>query len=306
MCAAGASDGWNHLVGDTLHSESTDLTFIEASSAVDWLHLPSGAPNAKRLRQLQDKGVEGWIIASRGRTVAVVGPTYGRHFSFLNYSDYIALDVEQTVRASDSLANDVLERINKVSQAHSEGVLFVMIGDSLGKWLITEAFGTFAAKDSFIDVGSALDGYAGIEPREIARGAYLRNLCNIVDKYVSPDGIERHWMGATQRGARVNICRDPKRKFFPSAATKQPTPPPTTARALKFSGGEHALLTNITLAGSRGHMQGCDFHGPHVALGWQSALDGHMLDVQLSDPKYVAKLNSSAIKLITDNGRACL
>lgn len=40
-------------------------------------------------------------------------------------------------------------------------MLFVVIAGSLSKVLIAEGFSSWGAKDSFIDVGSALDGYAG-------------------------------------------------------------------------------------------------------------------------------------------------
>ena len=165
--------------------KTSTLTFVDA------FYLPMGDPADPERHELQAAGVEGWIIASRGKTVVLVGPEFSKQFAFLNYSTHIAISADAEQHTDQ--ANTALESIKQVSQAHSEGVLFVVIGGSLSKWLITEAFGSFASKDSFVDVGSALDGYAGIDnPNRLL--VRVSEYCDMMKVWEPPDGLSRTWM----------------------------------------------------------------------------------------------------------------
>ena len=71
-------------------------------------------------------------------------------------------------------------------------MLFVLAAGRLSKVVITEAFPVLR-KDSFIDVGSAIDGYAGrLKPGFVSGG--LRHYCRSSSSWVPPDGVERRWM----------------------------------------------------------------------------------------------------------------
>ena len=78
-----------------------------------------------------------------------------------------------------------------MSAKHTVGVFFVVIAGCLSKVLIAEAFSTFAAKDSFVDVGSALDGYAGKASKDFIK---IPHYCQTSVNWVPPDGLERKWM----------------------------------------------------------------------------------------------------------------
>ena len=116
-------------------------------------------------------GVLGWIIESRGRHVAVVGPDFAKGLKFLNYTDFI--EIGRSVEGDSSNVDKIQSEVRRVSESTSRGVLFVVIAGSLSKVLITEAFSTFASKDTFIDVGSAMDGYAGIKSKNFINIDFL-------------------------------------------------------------------------------------------------------------------------------------
>ena len=185
---------------------------ISTITFLDYFYLPQGDPADTSLASQQADGIEGWIIASRGRVVAVVGPSFARHFEFLNYTEFIEIGAK--AEKSHNSTADTVQRARAASERHSEGVLFVIIAGSISKLLIPEAFSSWGAKDSFIDVGSALDGYAGQESKDFIKGQ-LPRYCANTKNWSSPDGVPRRWMTpgvcerveALEEGKRIN--RDP-------------------------------------------------------------------------------------------------
>ena len=185
---------------------------ISTITFLDYFYLPQGDPADTSLMSQQAAGIEGWIIASRGRVVAVVGPSFARDFKFLNYTEFI--EIGANAEKSHNSTADTVQRARAASERHNEGVLFVIIAGSISKLLIPEAFSSWGAKDSFIDVGSALDGYAGQESKDFIRGQ-LPRYCANTKNWSSPDGVPRRWMtpGVCERvealaeGKRIN--RDP-------------------------------------------------------------------------------------------------
>lgn len=63
--------------------------WVDSITFLDYFYLPMGDPADTGLAEHQAAGVEGWILASRGRTVALVGPDFAQDFSFLNYSAFV-------------------------------------------------------------------------------------------------------------------------------------------------------------------------------------------------------------------------
>jgi len=171
---------WNSIHKD---NEFKTLYFLEH------FYLPMGDPASNEYLRLRENGVRGWIIESTHRKIVLIGPSFARQFDFLNYCDFIeiAQDAESHVANFDLIH----KKIKKISESTEEGIIFVFIAGSMSKILITEAFSSYGKKDSFIDVGSALDGYAGIESKDFIN---CKEWANRVLNYIPADDIERKWM----------------------------------------------------------------------------------------------------------------
>jgi len=182
LCSGGLKNIWNNLLGD-VNSLFPTLVFLET------FYLTMGDPADGHADMHRRNGVLGWIIESRGRHVAVVGPDFAKGLKFLNYTDFI--EIGRSVEGDSSNVDKIQSEVRRVSESTSRGVLFVVIAGSLSKVLITEAFSTFASKDTFIDVGSAMDGYAGIKSKNFINIDFY---CKQTRTWQPPDGLVREWM----------------------------------------------------------------------------------------------------------------
>jgi len=174
---------WNSLVEGHVGPNTVFL---------DTVYLPQGDPADRSLEEQRGRGVEGWIIESKGRVVCLVGPNILDRLPFLNHSFFIQIP-EKGADTDTANVDIVLDQMKRVSVATpNEGVLFVLAAGRLSKVVITEAFAAFG-KDSFIDVGSALDGYAGKVKQGFIRGG-IKHYCTSSARWVAPDGLDRQWM----------------------------------------------------------------------------------------------------------------
>jgi hypothetical protein len=173
------------LVWNSIHKDNEFKTLV----FLEHFYLPMGDPASDEYLQLREHGVRGWIIEAIHRKIVLIGPLFARQFEFLNYCDFIEIaeDAESHVENIDVIH----EKMIKISESTEEGIIFVFIAGSMSKVLIAEAFTTYGKKDSFIDVGSALDGYAGIESKDFID---CKEWAKRILDYVPADEIERKWM----------------------------------------------------------------------------------------------------------------
>jgi len=176
LCQPQFQEAWNAQV-----AQAGNFTFVDA------FYLVSGAPMAT------EDGLEGWLIASAGRPVVLVGPPHLAHLAFLNHSRFVELPPRAAFGVAEMPA--VLERMRDASRAFpSACVLFVVAGGTMAKPLVTAAhLSDWGRKDSYIDIGSAFDGFVGRASRSYID---VKILCEFAAKarYVQPEWRQREWM----------------------------------------------------------------------------------------------------------------
>lgn len=119
----------------------------------------------------------------QGRVVSLVGPPHlGKLKSMLNYSSFVHVPSHSCWQERDRIAKEVL---NVSAQHPGESVVFIVAGGVAGRTLIYRLHKTIGSKDSLIDVGASLDGFAGVGSRDYNRD--LTRFCNDYPEYVAPD-----------------------------------------------------------------------------------------------------------------------
>lgn len=156
---------------------------------LEYFYLPMGDPACDEYLPLRKNGILGWIIESTNRKKVIVGPNFAKQFEFLEYYDFIEIGRNSQQNIDDY---DIIHsKMKNISENNEEGILFIFIAGFMSKVLITEAFTTYGKKDTFIDVGSALDGYAGIESKDFIN---CKKWAKKIIDYIPPDDKKRKWM----------------------------------------------------------------------------------------------------------------
>jgi len=110
---------------------------------------------------------DSWVVAARQakRPVVIVGPKHLDSLQcMLGHTAFFELPIP-TKGCSD--IDRLVPQLVKFSQSRfpEESVLFVVAGGSIGKMIAYKAFQSLKKKDMFVDVGAALDAYAGRKSR---------------------------------------------------------------------------------------------------------------------------------------------
>ena len=116
------------------------------SRQVDFFYLP-----IFREEPWESRGVHGWLYETRRRTRALVAPSGYRR---------VAACLNATHIPSGSSFDALRPRLEAMSNATAEGVVFLVVAGSLAKLVGTHAFEA-QRKDSFIDVGNAINDLVG-------------------------------------------------------------------------------------------------------------------------------------------------
>lgn len=72
-----------------------------------------GDPADSSAEEQREQGIDGWIIASRGRVVAVVGPSFAKDLQFLNYTHFI--EIAGNAEKTKDAVGVVTEQVKAVS-----------------------------------------------------------------------------------------------------------------------------------------------------------------------------------------------
>ena len=193
--------GWNEVVSPIAGTKRTHAVLLES------FYLPMGDPADQNVYAARMLNISGWIIEAQERIICLVGPHFTERFkSFLHNLEYIRVPTH----ADDQFVDILLTEMKRVSQKYpSQGVLYPIIAGSVTKVAITKAFqSSWGSKNTYIDVGSALDGYAGIASKDFIN---IPRYCKSIQNYVTDekDHKLRSWM-------KSGVCDDngPQSSWF--------------------------------------------------------------------------------------------
>ncbi|CAJ1388216.1 unnamed protein product [Effrenium voratum] len=114
-----------------------------------------------------------------GRKVVVLGPDHLRRLTkTLNIASF--LDASNAADRVDELVTKMKAESAKWPK---ENVVFLISGGFGGRLAVLRAFKELGQKDSFIDTGASLDGFAGVASRDFNDKA---RLCGILPEYMAP------------------------------------------------------------------------------------------------------------------------
>jgi len=117
----------------------------------------------------------------QGRVVSLVGPPHlGKLGSMLNYSSFVHVPPHSCWQDRGRIAKEVL---NISAQHPGESVVFIVAGGVAARTLIYRLHKSIGHKDSLIDVGASLDGFAGVGSRDYNRD--LQRFCKDYPEYVA-------------------------------------------------------------------------------------------------------------------------
>ena len=114
-----------------------------------------------------------------GRKVVVVGP---RHLQKLSHTLNTASFLEAS-NAADRVDSLVQKMRLESAKWPKENVVFLVSGGFGGRLAILKAFKHLGHKDSFIDTGASLDGFAGEESRSFNQRG---RLCKLLPQFMAP------------------------------------------------------------------------------------------------------------------------
>lgn len=144
----------------------------------------------------------GVVPALSGQLVVVVGPKHLRKLNrMLNYTAFVEVPPHTCWEARD----DIISSIKRESQRRpSDTVVFLLAGGIAARTILFKTFLQLGQKDSFIDVGSSLDGFAGMASRDYNKN--MSRVCNDFPEYVA-DGVcdshGRSTLKGTERQGRI-------------------------------------------------------------------------------------------------------
>lgn len=131
--------------------------------------------------EMQKGRKPGVFPSLQGRTVVVVGPKHLRKLSTaLNYVHYIETPGSDAWSAREAITDGVLKASQKWP---NDNVVFLWAGGPAAKVLMYNLHGRIGQKDTLIDVGSSLDGFAGVHSRDYND---LGHYCHDYPEYVVP------------------------------------------------------------------------------------------------------------------------
>lgn len=179
---------------------------------VDGFYLVSGAPMAT------EDGIDGWLIASAGRPIVLVGPPHLRNLTFLNHSRFVQLPPRQSFgpEAVPALLASMRAAGEAIAPRDFACVIFAVAGGTMAKWLITAAHGSpWARHHTFLDIGSTFDGFVGRASRNYID---VKLLCEFsaTARYWQREWQRREWMApgvcAAAGAAHCPTLEDPGRR----------------------------------------------------------------------------------------------
>lgn len=108
--------------------------------------------------------IPGVVPLLAGHAVVLVGPAHlGKLQTMLNYTAHIEVPLKTCWESRDQITS----RIKQESQRRpSENVVFLVAGGIAARSIMYHAFLMLGQKDTFIDVGASLDGFAGVVSRD--------------------------------------------------------------------------------------------------------------------------------------------
>lgn len=113
------------------------------------------------------------------RKVVVIGPPHLRKLSkTLNTASFL-----EASNAADHVDDLVRQMKHESSKWPRDNVVFLVSGGFGGRLAILKAFKDLGQKDSFIDTGASLDGFAGEESRSFNQRG---RLCKILPQFMAP------------------------------------------------------------------------------------------------------------------------
>lgn len=114
-----------------------------------------------------------------GRKVVVIGPPHLRKLSkTLNTASFL-----EASNAADHVDDLVRKMKHESSKWPQDNVVFLVSGGFGGRLAILKAFKDLGQKDSFIDTGASLDGFAGEESRSFN---HRGRLCKLLPQFMAP------------------------------------------------------------------------------------------------------------------------
>lgn len=188
ICKSNIRTEWQHVISDI---NGSNLTFL------DFLYLPMGDPADEATPIWRERGINGWVIEAFHRKVVLVGPAFLEQIqSFLPLWATVVVE-KHDQKNIPKVYEKYLTHMLKLSQQTSDALLFVLSCGTLAKILIAFAYKYVGYKDSFIDIGSALDAYTGTDAGDGIKRDYvnLKRYCHkALNNWTDTDGIKREWM----------------------------------------------------------------------------------------------------------------
>ncbi|KAK3255070.1 hypothetical protein CYMTET_35697 [Cymbomonas tetramitiformis] len=190
LCNRRLRNLWNDLAS----SDGSNHIFMDS------FYLPMGDPVDIGRSSLREAGVIGWVAEAKRRRVVLIGPAHLKRVPILSHATH----VETTGEEGSSVAriDFLIKKSVSISSQSNTTALFVLAAGCASKIIIAE-LSLLLPKDSFIDVGTALDGYAGVPSRDYNQD--IGRYCTAVHGENSDPG-DRLWM-------RLDTCR----KYTPNA-----------------------------------------------------------------------------------------
>jgi len=124
------------------------------------------------------------LPALQRHIVVLVGPKYLGNLQFmLNYTAHVEVPLAKGWESR----NDILSGIRRESQRHpNQNVVFLVAAGVAARPILFRTYSEFGQKDTFIDVGSSLDGYAGKATRDY--NSDRTSFCQTYPEYVADRG----------------------------------------------------------------------------------------------------------------------
>lgn len=169
---------WNQIV-----PEHGDHLFHE------FFYLPIGDPIAKETQEWREAGILGWHVAKNEASykVILVGPNQLRGLPFLNETAYVSsAGIEHDIDRTDAIIHQCIEIMK---QYEPEPLLFLIAGGRSAKIIVADLVNRTDNIHTFVDIGSCLDGFAGIHSRDYNNP---KKYCQMIEQK-EPDNLH-FWM----------------------------------------------------------------------------------------------------------------
>jgi len=156
LCQDGLKAAWNAAMEGANASDTALHSFF---------YYPMGDVADDGMPGWREKGVLGWTEVARAseRKVILVGPPHVSRIPFVKHDVFI----DASNAASDEKrTREVIEQTIEAGEAMDEPPLVVACAGFVAKTMVMEMQTQVALGWGFLDVGTALDGYAGIKSRD--------------------------------------------------------------------------------------------------------------------------------------------